>query len=54
MTAFPALVLAVALTYAFGDVYRPVLPKVVAYTLDLVVCLLVFRVANSYLKKLKG
>lgn len=53
MSAFSALVLAVALTYAIGDIYRPYLPKAAALGLDLLVCLAIFRAAHAYLKHLK-
>lgn len=54
MTAFPALVLAVALTYAVGDLYRPYVPAFFAYLLDLIIGVVIFRFTNSYLKRLKG
>lgn len=53
MSAFSALVLAVALTYAVGDFYRPYLPKAAALGLDLLVCFALFRASHTYLKHLK-
>lgn len=53
MSAFPALALAIALTYLIGDVYRPYLPKGLAYLIDFAVCVVVFRFTHLYLKKLK-
>lgn len=53
MSAFPALALALALTYLLGDLYRPYVPKGVGYMIDLALCALVFRFTYRYLKNLK-
>lgn len=54
MSAFPALALAIAMTYMLGDLYRPYMPKGLGYMIDLGLCLLVFRFTHRYLKNLKG
>lgn len=53
MSAIPALALAVALTYVIGDLYRPYLPGAVSILVSGVVCLVLFKVTNHYLKALK-
>jgi hypothetical protein len=53
MSAFPALALAIAMTYLVGDLYRPFVPQLVSYMLDLVLAAGVFMVANRVLKELK-
>lgn len=53
MSAFPALALAIALTYLVGDLYRPYLPRGIGYIVDFALCAVIFRVTHLYLKKLK-
>jgi hypothetical protein len=53
MSAFPALALAIALTYLIGDLYRPFLPQFISYGADLTLAAIVFLTANRFLKGLK-
>lgn len=53
MSAFPAMALAIALTYVVGDLYRPTLGFWLSVPIDLVLCFVIFRVSNKYLKALK-
>jgi hypothetical protein len=53
MSAFPALALAIALTYVIGDAYRPLLPRALSFLLDMGLVLILFLISNRYLKNLK-
>ncbi len=53
MSAFPALALAIALTYVLGDVFHPFLPQPVNILLDIGLCFALYKISNHYLKKLR-
>lgn len=53
MSAFPALALAIALTYVLGDFFRPFLPLPISMILDIALCFALYKIANHYLKKLR-
>lgn len=53
MSAFPALALAIALTYVIGDFFRPHLPQPISIVVDIVLCFVIYKVTNHYLSKLR-
>ena len=53
MSAFPAFALAAALTWVVADFLNGFLPTVLTVPLGLVLCFVIFRVVNHYLKTLK-
>ena len=53
VSAFPALALAIALTYVIGDFFRPHLPQPISIVLDVVLCFVLYKVTNHYLSKLR-
>lgn len=53
MNGFTALVLAIALSYVIGDFFSPYLPGFLSLVVYLVLCLVIFKVANRYFKYLK-
>ena len=53
MSAFPALALAIALTYVIGDLFRPHLPQPLSILVDIVLCFVIYKVTNHYLSKLR-
>jgi len=53
VSAFPALALAIALTYVIGDLFRPHLPQPLSILVDIVLCFVIYKVTNHYLSKLR-
>jgi hypothetical protein len=53
VSAFPALALAIALTYVIGDLYRPHLPLWISIAFDVVICIVLYKVTHHYLRKLR-
>lgn len=53
VSAFPALALAIALTYVIGDLFRPHLPQPISIVLDILLCFVLYKIANHYLRKLR-
>lgn len=48
-----SIALAVALTYAVGDLYGKFLPTWLAWIVDGIVCLVLYKVTHHYLQNLK-
>ena len=53
MRFLPPLLLSVALTYVIGDLYRPHLSTALHLVLDLVICIVLYRIANHYFSNLR-
>lgn len=53
MSAFPALALAIALTYVLGDFFRPFLPRPLDWALDILLCFALYKISHYYLSKLR-
>ncbi|MCR6652776.1 MAG: hypothetical protein NVV73_15420 [Cellvibrionaceae bacterium] len=53
MSAFPSLALAIALTYVIGDLFRPHLPQPFSALVDIVLCIVIYKITNHYLRKLR-
>lgn len=53
VSAFPALALAIALTYVIGDFFRPHLPQPISIMADIALCFVLYKVTNHYLRQLR-
>jgi hypothetical protein len=53
LSAFPALTLAIALTYVLGDFFRPFLPRPLGWMLDIALCFVLYKITHHYLSKLR-
>jgi hypothetical protein len=53
VSAFPALALAIALTYVIGDLFRPHLSQPFSAIVDVVLCIVIYKITNHYLRKLR-
>jgi hypothetical protein len=53
VSAFPALALAIALTYVLGDFFRPFLPRPLGWILDIALCFVIYKISYYYLSKLR-
>lgn len=53
VSAFPALALAIALTYVLGDFFRPFLPRPLGWLLDIALCFALYKITYYYLSKLR-
>jgi hypothetical protein len=53
VSAFPALALAIALTYVLGDFFRPFLPRPLGWALDILLCFALYKISHYYLSKLR-
>jgi hypothetical protein len=53
VSAFPALALAIALTYVIGDFFRPHLPQPISIVVDIVLCFVIYKISHHYLNKLR-
>lgn len=54
MRFLPPLLLAIAVTYLLGDLYRPHLPMAAYLMLDLVLSIVLYRIANHYFSNLRS
>jgi ABC-type dipeptide/oligopeptide/nickel transport system permease subunit len=53
VSAFPSLALAIALTYVIGDLFRPHLSQPFSAIVDIVLCIVIYKITNHYLRKLR-